>query len=102
MNGLVWFVEPNKDARRREARGSSDPALVQAVLEKVCSAAALDGFTDIGIHQIVTETGLRPVLVERAIADLVAGDLLRIRRDGRNARLLEPGPSIRLVYRLVA
>jgi hypothetical protein len=97
----MWFVEPNDQVGRQPVAASSDPSHVISVIESICSAAALDGFTEMNVGRIASETGLRTGVVERVIGELVACDLLRVRQNGRRVRFLEPGPSIRLVYRLV-
>ncbi len=101
MSELMWFVEPNDQVGRQPVAASSDPSQVVAVIESICSAAALDGFTEMNVPRIASETGLRTGIVERVIGELVACDLLRVRQNSRRVRFLEPGPSIRLVYRLV-
>jgi hypothetical protein len=87
----------------RDWTSGSDPVEVLAVLEAICSDAALDGFSDMTTGRLVAVTGVRAETVERIIWELVGRGLVHLRHVPRNARrILELGVELRLVYRLVA
>jgi hypothetical protein len=103
MTQPFWHASPKAGTvGRNDWPASTNSVAVQTIVEAICSDAMLDGFTDMTIGRIAAKTGVRADVVDDVIAELIATGLVYVRYSVRRARrILEPGPALRAVYRLV-
>jgi DNA-binding IscR family transcriptional regulator len=103
MADMMWVTDPNgKMPRRSVALTTIHPKSVMAVVGILCFASYLDGFTKLDVQALSVETGVAEDVVDKIIAELANLDILRLRRDSRGGRLVEPQHALRQVYRLLA
>jgi hypothetical protein len=101
MTRPLWLPNPKNDAfEQREC--AANPAHVAAVIETICSDALLDGYSDMAIARMASRTGLHADTVDLIIGELIANGLVHVRHSAQHGRrILEPGASLRAVYRLI-